>query len=158
MPQPPLTALALSQALPRASAATLRLNAGLLAGNAVQTAPAAPKARKRGQKRPSWEQGDPVFRAWLITQGLPVPAPEYRFHPARKWRFDYAWLGQKVALEVQGGVFSQGRHTRGASLLQEWIKLNTAAAMGWRIIYCQPSDLMTAQTAEFIRQALNFTP
>lgn len=60
----------------------------------------------------------------------------------------------KLALEVQGGIFIQGRHNRGAALLKEWEKLNAAAILGWRILFCQPQDLCMKDTVEMIRKAL----
>ena len=89
-------------------------------------------------------------------QGLPKPTFELRFHPVRRWRFDLAWEDQKVALEVQGGIWTNGRHSRGAAMLKEWEKLNTAAGMGWRILYCQPSDLLMSETILAIREALDY--
>jgi hypothetical protein len=101
---------------------------------------------------------DLIFAAWCRTNGLPLPTPEYRFHPDRRWRFDFAWEKQQVAVEVQGGIWTRGRHTRGAALLKEWEKLNTAATLGWRILYCQPDDLLTTQFMATLKQALIFLP
>ena len=62
---------------------------------------------------------EPAFlAAWhhcnIATDGpKPEPELEYRFHPFRKWRFDFAWPEQKVAVEMEGGVFIGGAHTRG---------------------------------------------
>lgn len=89
--------------------------------------------------------------------GLPEPVSEHRFHELRKWRFDFAWLKQRVALEVQGGIWTAGRHSRGAALLKEWEKLNAAAKMGWRILYCQPKDLCMVDTIATVRDALDAT-
>ena len=44
---------------------------------------------------------------------MPGYNKEFSFHPERRWRFDYAWPALKVALEIHGGVFTNGRHTRG---------------------------------------------
>lgn len=77
------------------------------------------------------------------AEGLPVPVPEYRFAPPRRWRFDWAWASEKVALEVQGGLFIGGRHSRGAALLKEHEKLNAAAALGWRVVYTTPDQVLT---------------
>ena len=43
-------------------------------------------------------------------------------------------------------------------MLKEWVKLNTAAAMGWRLLYCQPKDLCMSQTVDIIREALEYEP
>lgn len=95
-----------------------------------------------------------VVTAYLQDQNIPAPLYEYRFHPTRKWRFDLAWPMHKVAVEIQGGIFVAGRHSRGAALLKEWEKLNTAAMLGWRILYCQPKDICRADFAATIAGAL----
>lgn len=46
-------------------------------------------------------------------------------------------------MEVQGGIFTQGRHTRGAALLKEHEKLNHAAILGWRVLFTTPDRLLT---------------
>ena len=66
--------------------------------------------------------------------GLPEPEREYRFHPPRRWRFDFAFLGLGIAVEVDGGVYSGGRHTRGSGFEKDCEKLNQAALLGWRVL------------------------
>lgn len=73
--------------------------------------------------------------------GLPVPLPEFVFHPVRKWRFDYAWPDQKIAVEIDGGVWTKGRHTRPAGFLADMEKLNAAARFGWRILRYTPDTI-----------------
>ncbi len=99
----------------------------------------------------------PLFRALLLRAGLPLPEREVRFHPTRKWRWDMAWTAHKVALEIQGGLWvpGGGRHQRGAALLREYEKLNTAAVLGWRILYTTPQQLATPATITLIRGALD---
>lgn len=114
-----------------------------------------------------------IVLAYFAECGLPQPETEYRFHPERKWRFDFAWLRHSldfsspsdskinqphIALEVQGGIWFAGRHNRGAAMLKEWEKLNEAAAMGWRVLYCQPKDLCTLATATLIARCLGISP
>lgn len=59
---------------------------------------------------------------------------EYRFHPTRKWRFDLAWPDSMVALEIEGAVWVQGRHTRGSGFAKDMEKYNAAALLGWRVL------------------------
>jgi hypothetical protein len=95
-----------------------------------------------------------VFLALLKQNGLPEPVPELRFHPTRKWRFDYAWPEWLVALEVDGGVWTRGRHTRGAGWLKDTEKLNEAAARGWRLLRTTPDQLCSAATLRVLTLAL----
>jgi len=70
--------------------------------------------------------------------GLPEPTRELRFHPKRRWRFDFAYPNLKIAFEYEGGIFSYGAHTRGAHFQSDIEKYNTAALMGWKVfrIHC----------------------
>jgi very-short-patch-repair endonuclease len=94
--------------------------------------------------------------AFFQSMGIPAPVAEYKFHPVRKWRMDYAWPEHKVALEVEGGVWTGGRHTRPMGFLADCEKYNAAAVLGWRILRCQPSKLATTSTAETIKAAISF--
>ena len=58
---------------------------------------------------------------------------EYRFHPVRRWRFDFAIEHLKIAVEIDGGVYTSGRHTRGKGFSDDIIKLNAAALLGWSV-------------------------
>lgn len=95
-----------------------------------------------------------IVLKWFAEHGL-EPVPEYRFHDTRKWRFDFAWPADLVALEVQGGIFIGGGHSRGGYLLKEHEKRNEAAAAGWRILYCVPKELCIQETIDLIKRALN---
>lgn len=98
-----------------------------------------------------------VVGAFFATEGI-VPVFECRFHADRRWKFDLAWPWAKLALECQGGIWIRGRHVRGAALKREWEKLNTAAALGWRILYCEPKDLCTRETLRLVQVALDGYP
>lgn len=98
-----------------------------------------------------WTQG---LHLWAKQVGLPVPEREYRFHPTRKWRFDYCWPLQKVALEIEGGVFVRGRHSRGMGMLKDMEKYNHAAVLGWRVIRCQPKDVSSPKLIALLQEIL----
>ena len=94
-----------------------------------------------------------IVLKWFAEHNL-FPVAEHRFCPDRKWRFDFAWVDQKVALEVQGGLFTNGRHSRGPALLKEHEKLNQAARDGWRILYTIPQNLCMSETVEMVKGAI----
>ena len=93
-----------------------------------------------------------IVVAWFAEHGL-TAVPELQFAPPRKWRFDFAFNDQ-VALEVQGGLFTGGRHSRGPALLKEHEKLNAAAVLGWRVLYCIPQNLCMQETVDMVKEAL----
>ena len=66
--------------------------------------------------------------------GLSEPEREYRFHPKRRWRFDFAWPDLKIAVEIEGGVWTGGRHVRGAGFVKDCEKYNAAVEEGWRVL------------------------
>ena len=98
-----------------------------------------------------------ILKAWFSCSGVSIPEPafEYAFHPTRKWRFDLAWPAALLALEVQGGVWrgGGGAHT-GAGAVRDYEKFSEAACLGWRVLFCQPAEIMTEATAIKIRRAL----
>jgi very-short-patch-repair endonuclease len=72
----------------------------------------------------------------------------------RKWRFDFAWPAQKVALEVDGGIWIKGRHNQGAAMKGQWEKENEANCAGWHILKCEPKETITMQTVNLLKRAL----
>lgn len=79
---------------------------------------------------------------------------EYQFHPKRKWRFDYAIPSHKIAIEVEGGIWIDGRHNRASGFLKDMEKYNTAAVLGWRLLRCTPQNLLTSETLQMVAAAI----
>lgn len=79
-----------------------------------------------------------------VLHGLPEPIPEYRFHPLRKWRADYCWPLHMLLVEIDGGVWTGGRHTRGAGFIKDMEKLNAAALLGYRVLRYTPQQIDAA--------------
>ena len=98
--------------------------------------------------------GPSVFKAVLKAKALPIPEQEYRFHPVRRFRFDYAWPASLVALEIEGGVWTGGRHVHPSGYLRDMVKYNLAASMGWRVLRCMPANLCSNETLGYIAATL----
>jgi very-short-patch-repair endonuclease len=62
------------------------------------------------------------------------PIAEYPFAKPRKFRFDYAFPEQRVAIELEGGSWSGGRHTRGQGFEDDCTKYNLAVQLNWRVL------------------------
>lgn len=100
-------------------------------------------------------QGE-IAMALLLIEAKIQFVQEMRFHPVRKWRFDFIVLPEslKIAIEIEGGVFSGGRHVRGKGYMGDLIKYNTAAILGWKVLrYATPQINNNAidQIKELIR-------
>ena len=137
------------------------------------------KLRKR-LKRERWEI---VFAHQLDAEGLYLGedpenllpgeyAREYKFHPKRKWRFDFIVYhpriqddsdlkistrqiienGMLVAIEIEGGIYSQGRHTRGFGFAKDAEKYNHSTALGWKVFRFVPEMIKSGEAIKFLKK------
>jgi hypothetical protein len=90
----------------------------------------------------------------LRAHGLPAPEREYRFDPARRWRFDYAWPAQKVALEREGGTWAGGRHVRPKGYENDCKKYNRAQILGWLVVRATAGMVASGEAAAAVAEAL----
>jgi very-short-patch-repair endonuclease len=79
---------------------------------------------------------------------------EFAFHPTRRWRFDYAFPKHMVAVEVDGGVWTGGRHINPKGYISDMEKLNTAASMGWLVLRITTDDRFASKTYDLIKTTL----
>ncbi len=89
----------------------------------------------------------------LRAMGIPFMR-EYRFHADRKWRFDFAWPTTRLALEVDGGTWSGGRHVTGSGYAADIEKANAAALAGYRVLRVTPSMVESGAALALIERAL----
>lgn len=75
-----------------------------------------------------------LFYWRLLATDMPEPIAEYRFDKVRKFRFDFCWQAAKVAVELQGDIWNQGKHTRGKGYLADCDKNNLAIEQGYVIL------------------------
>jgi hypothetical protein len=103
-------------------------------------------------------KGEETLALHIRAHGLPAPVREFRFaaHAVgwlgedkprgatlgnllvrsglADWRFDFAWPEQRLAVEVEGGMWSGGRHNRAAGFAEDCRKYNAATRLGWRVL------------------------
>ena len=95
-----------------------------------------------------------LLAAQLRIAGLPEPTFEFRFHPTRKWRYDCAFVEHKILLDVQGGIWMQGKHTRGAGYENDCRKLNAAILMGYRVLHYSPGMIESGEALADLERIL----
>lgn len=110
----------------------------------------AAKAAKRSSVKPAKprtiKEPTSLERKFLLCiSGLPQPEREYRFHPVRRWRFDFVWADRKLAVEVQGGAYTNGGHNRAGHQASDCEKLNEAQLLGWRVLQFNTEQLKHPQ-------------
>ena len=84
---------------------------------------------------------------------------EVEFVEGRRWRFDFAVTDRLVtrtllAIEIEGGAWTQGRHTRGKGFIADMEKYNHAALLGWRVLRFTPQQVLDGSAIAFIRRVL----
>lgn len=95
-----------------------------------------------------------LFTQFCATQLHVECVREYRFYKPRMWRFDYALPEYKIAIEVEGGIWTRGRHTRPVGFINDMTKYNTATLCGWRVFRTTPSKLLSDEFTSLIRSAV----
>lgn len=103
---------------------------------------------------------------------LPMPEREYRFGAVaaggpgkglrkrlqeaglKDWRFDFAWPDLMLAVEVEGGAWVGGRHTRGKGFLEDLRKYQAAQVMGWTIYRTAGELIKSGEAVRIIEQLI----
>lgn len=80
--------------------------------------------------------------------------PEVKFHPTRRWRFDFAHIQTKTAIEIEGGAFTNGRHTRGVGYIGDMEKYNAAVELGWVVLRYTPQSIKKSVNLQQIRTVI----
>ena len=95
-----------------------------------------------------------LMQTQILAHGLPAPTTEHEFYDGRKWRFDFAWPAECIALEVEGGTWNQGRHQTGAGFSADCEKYNMATLLGWRVLRVTGDQIKSGQAIQWLMQAI----
>ena len=100
-----------------------------------------------------------AFSALCELESLPEPVFEYQIEALRprRWRYDICFPDQKVIVEVEGGAWTRGRHTRGKGFLSDIEKYNAAVVLGYRLLRYAPDSVLTDKAMEEIKNLLSLT-
>jgi very-short-patch-repair endonuclease len=94
------------------------------------------------------------FQFKARNPSIPKYAREFLFHPLRKWRLDFAFEEARLAVEVNGGVYVSGGHTRGKAYENDCEKYAHLAIMNWRLIVVTPKQVKSGLALLWIERAL----
>jgi hypothetical protein len=101
------------------------------------------------------------YKADLLSQislaALPAPRGEFLFARPRRWRFDFCWQSQMVALEYQGGTYfaDKSGHSTIKGIENDYRKFSEASIRGWTLILVTAKMVETGEALQFIERALS---
>ena len=110
-----------------------------------------PRLRFRAKQSPSRLE-DKFLMLWKHAKG-PLLEREYRFDAKRRWRADFAHLEARCLIEVEGGIWVQGRHNRAAGFNADLEKYLEAGLQGWRV-FRFGSEQITMENVERLVRAM----
>ena len=114
-----------------------------------------PRLRYRAPKSPSSLEAR-FLMLWNHVKG-PDLEREYRFHHERRWRSDFAHVGARMLIEIEGGIWVNGRHNRAAGFNADLEKYLAAGLAGWRVFRFGPDQITVENVkrmAELVRDEI----
>lgn len=97
--------------------------------------------------------GESILALQLKAQRIEFDR-EFRFHPKRKWRADFHLNSKKILIEVEGGIWSGGRHTRGKGYIDDMEKYNAATMMGYQVLRFSTEQVKSGLAIQQIEKML----
>jgi very-short-patch-repair endonuclease len=111
--------------------------------------------RYEGQQDAQVSKLEQELALQIAAAKLPTPTTQHRFHATRRWRADFAWPEHKVIVEVEGGIFAAGRHTRGIGFEKDCEKQNAAVVDGWKYLRVTGNQIKRGEALAWIQETLN---
>ena len=95
-----------------------------------------------------------IFAMQLDAVGLDGYVREYQAIPGRRFRFDFCWVKERLAVEIQGGTYSRGAHARPLGIKRDYEKGNLAVQFGWKVLQFDADMVKSGQALEFTEKML----
>lgn len=115
-----------------------------------------PRTQAAKPTRKKHESAEGILAMQLQALNVPFER-EFRFHSTRRWRADFHIVGRQLLIEVEGGVWSEGRHTRGKGYMGDMEKYNEATALGYQIIRFETSQVKSGYAFRWIEKFLGLS-
>ncbi|MFW1859146.1 hypothetical protein [Acinetobacter defluvii] len=98
-------------------------------------------------------EGEATLFQYLKTYNIEFQT-EFKFNPERKWRADFHLIGKMILIEVEGGIWSNGRHTRGKGYLGDMEKYNSAQELGYSVYRYSTEQVKSGKAIDEIRRLI----
>ena len=107
-----------------------------------------------------------MFEMACVAHDLPEPVAEYKFADDRDYLADWAWVPQKIILEVEGGIYGTGSpckvcgrngpggHSSIAGIKRDIEKMNLAVSLGWVYVRCLPEDISSGEVFAMLKRVI----
>ena len=96
-----------------------------------------------------------TFAFQLTAAGLTGYVREYVAIPGRKFRFDFAFIAERLLVEIQGGVWSGGAHGRPTGITRDMDKLNQAQINHWRVLQFDVKAVKSGEALQTTEKLIN---
>ena len=113
------------------------------------------KSRSKGFSTRPRSKPEELFALHLRLKKIPHFVREYQFAAPRKWRVDFAYPELAIAIEIEGGIHTNGRHVRASGFEKDCEKYNALAEKGWSLFRYTPQMVKDGRAIEQICEVLN---
>ncbi|KXU39018.1 hypothetical protein AXE65_10760, partial [Ventosimonas gracilis] len=72
----------------------------------------------------------------------------------KDWRFDFALPAYNLAIEIEGGSWTNGRHTRGKGFSEDLIKYDAAMRLGFNVYRCDSRMVQSGQALQTVQRLI----
>ena len=99
------------------------------------------------------EQAEHWLGLLMLDAGLSFER-QYPYVEGRKFRADFAFIEQRLLVEVTGGIWNRQAHGSVSGVLADNARLNAATIAGWRLLRVRPDEVEDGTALDLIQRAL----